>query len=202
MGVAKRIYGDGYEAINRYVDILRGRGIAWGILGPREAGRLWDRHILNSAAIADLIPSGARFADVGTGAGLPGLPLVLLRPDLQLTCIEPLLRRVTFLTETVAELGLEQRVSIVRSRAEDFPTEHRRQFDTVTCRALAPLGRLADWCAPLLTREGVIVAIKGRTAHEELARDEAHLHSLGLTATVHQCGSGALSATAVLLTPS
>lgn len=181
---------------------MRGRGIDWGLLGPRESGRLWDRHILNSVAVADLLPPGVRFADVGSGAGLPGLPLILLRPDLQLTCIEPLLRRVTFLTETIAELGLEERVSVVRSRAEDFPTEQGTRFDVVTCRALAPLGWLADWCAPLLSREGVIVAIKGRTVADELSRDEAHLQSLGLTATVHQCGLGEVSATAVLLTAS
>ena len=100
--------------------------------------------------------------DVGSGAGLPGIPLAILRPDLRVTLLEPLLRRVTFLSETVTALGLDERVRVVRARAE----EHAEQYDVVVARAVAPLGRLVGWCAPLRRTNGVILAIKGRSAAE------------------------------------
>lgn len=152
------------EAIKRYVDILASRGIEWGLIGPREANRLWDRHILNSVAIAALIPHGSTVVDVGSGAGLPGIPLALLRPDLTVTLLEPLLRRYNFLTLAVDELGLGTRVGVVRARAE----EHKASYDVVTCRALAPLPRLLGWCLPLVSRRGRIVALKGSSAADEV----------------------------------
>ncbi|HEY5846163.1 MAG TPA: 16S rRNA (guanine(527)-N(7))-methyltransferase RsmG [Microlunatus sp.] len=152
-----------------YVDILLDRGVIAGVIGPREADRIWDRHILNSLALADLIPIGASVVDVGSGAGLPGIPLAIARPDLSVTLLEPLLRRTTFLEPVVRELGLGARVRVVRARAED----HHQQYDVVTARALAPLDRLIRWCRPLLKDGGTLLALKGRSAEDEIqaARD-------------------------------
>jgi 16S rRNA (guanine527-N7)-methyltransferase len=159
------LFGIGAETISRYVDILASRGIEWGLVGPREGDRLWERHILNSVAAAELFPQGASVVDVGSGAGLPGIPLAILRPDLRVVLLESLLRRARFLEETVAELGLADRVAVVRGRAE----EHRGAYDVVTCRAVAPLPRLVEWCLPLVGRAGRLVALKGSSAEEELA---------------------------------
>ena len=146
------------------------------MIGPREADRLWDRHVLNSVAISGLTRADAELVDVGSGAGLPGIPLAVLRPDLRVTLLEPLLRRVTFLTETVAALGLADRVRVVRGRAE----EHDEQYDVIAARAVAPLGRLVRWCAPLRRPDGVILAVKGRSAAEEIAEAGPVLAATGL----------------------
>ena len=143
--IAERLYGGSYKTIKRYVDILASRGVEWGLIGPREVDRLWERHILNSAALESLIPQGSRVADVGSGAGLPGIPLSILRPDLEITLIEPMLRRSNFLTEAVDELDLAGRVSIVRDRAEDAGIS----ADVVVSRAVAKLGTLVGWTAGL-----------------------------------------------------
>jgi 16S rRNA (guanine527-N7)-methyltransferase len=160
---AEEIFAD-YASIQRYVDLLLDRGIGWGLIGPREADRIWDRHILNSVAMTDLIPEGATVVDVGSGAGLPGIPLAIRRPDLQVTLLEPLLRRATFLGQAVEELGLGDRVSVVRARAED----HDHRYDAVTARAVAPLPRLLDWCLPLMAPGGELLALKGSSAAGEI----------------------------------
>ncbi len=179
---AKALFGKSYKAISQYVDILTSRGIDRGLIGPREVPRLWERHILNSAAIADLLPEGSRVVDVGSGAGLPGIPLALLRTDLQVTLLEPLLRRVTFLDEVVGELGLVERVAVVRQRAE----EHGERYDVVVARALAPLPRLLTWCTPLLNGEGVLLAMKGASAQQEVDDSAAVLAQRRLRADVLQ----------------
>ena len=178
--IAREVYGAGFPSLHRYVDILGSTGIEWGVLGPREAERLWDRHILNSAALSGLIGSGSVVTDVGSGAGLPGIPLALLRPDVRMTLIEPLLRRSTFLSQTVAELGVADRVEVIRSRAED----HDRRYDVVTARALAPLDRLVGWCNPLRAVDGVILALKGSSAADEVAAAERQLAAASLDAEV------------------
>ena len=180
MSVEQDVFGSRYESAKQYVDILLGRGMEWGLIGPREGDRLWDRHVLNSVAPAELLPTGATVADVGSGAGLPGLPLALLRPDLRMTLVEPLLRRATFLSQAVDELGLGDRVTVVRSRAE----EHRLRYDAVVSRALAPLPRLVLWCDPLRRPDGVILALKGRSATEELAGAADDLQRHGLAGDV------------------
>lgn len=164
MTVAEDVFGAQLPLISQYVDILAGKGTEWGLIGPREGDRLWERHVLNSVALADLVPRDSTLVDVGSGAGLPGLPLAILRPDLRVTLLEPLLRRATFLTETVDELGLGSSVTVARARAED----HRYSYDAVVSRALAPLDRLLTWCGPLRHPDGVILALKGRTAADEL----------------------------------
>jgi 16S rRNA (guanine527-N7)-methyltransferase len=141
---------------------------------------VWDRHILNCAALSGLINADSTVADVGSGAGLPGVPLALLRPDLRLTLIEPLLRRFAFLTQTVAQLGIADRVQVVRARAED----HHRSYDFVVVRAVAPLDRLIGWCDPLRAKGGVILALKGESASDEVVAAECQLKAAQLVAEV------------------
>lgn len=180
MSTQAEVFGPQIQAISRYVDILGTRGIERGLIGPREGDRLWDRHVLNSVALAELLPESATVVDVGSGAGLPGIPLALLRPDLRVDLLEPLLRRATFLSETVAELGIGDRVEVVRARAED----HHQRYDAVVSRALAPLPRLLSWCEPLRAEGGILLALKGQTAADELADAERELRRLGLVGEV------------------
>ena len=174
--VARELYGAHFSRLTRYVDILASTGVEWGLLGPREADRLWDRHILNSAALTGLIAPASAVADVGSGAGLPGIPIAILRPDLRLTLIEPLLRRSTFLTQTVAELEIAGRVEVIRSRAED----HHQTYEVVVARALAPLDRLIGWCNPLRSPGGVILALKGSSALDEVTAAKRQLDAAQL----------------------
>ena len=161
---AVEYFGSDLAPINRYVDILETRGIERGLIGPREVPRLWDRHILNCAVVTPRIPVGATVADVGSGAGLPGMVWAIARPDLQVTLIEPLLRRTTFLTEVIDEVGLAN-VTVVRGRASDVS----EVFDVVTARAVADLGRLGAWCLPLVRPGGLLLALKGESASAEVA---------------------------------
>ncbi len=183
--VAGELYGDALGAIESYVAVLATRGVEWGLMGPREVPRLWERHVLNSAAISGLVPEGSTVVDVGSGAGLPGIPLAILRPDLDIVLLEPLLRRADFLTGTVEELGLGDRVRVVRGRAE----EHKKTYDVVTCRAVAPLGRLLGWTNRLFPR-GQLLAMKGSSAADEVAAaagdlQKAHLNAQVLTVRAH-----------------
>lgn len=164
------------EALRRYVDLLVGPGVERGLIGPREADRIWGRHILNCAALVPLVPERSAVADIGSGAGLPGVVLAVLRPDLTVALIEPLLRRATFLSEVLGELGLSDRVVVIRSRAEDY---HGEQFDVVAARAVAPLDRLGRWALPLLRPAGRLLAIKGQRAHDEADQHRAELARLG-----------------------
>ena len=147
----------------RYAELLATDGVVRGLIGPREAPRLWERHLVNCALLADLVPRDSTVCDIGSGAGLPGLVLAIARPDLRVTLVEPLLRRTTFLEEVVADLGLDH-VEVVRGRAESL--HGRRRFDVVTSRAVAPLGRLLDWSMPLVAPTGALVAMKGSSVAE------------------------------------
>jgi 16S rRNA (guanine527-N7)-methyltransferase len=178
--LAREVYGAEFSVISRYVDILRSTAVEWGLLGPREAERLWDRHVLNSAALSGLIAADSAVADVGSGAGLPGIPLAIVRRDLCVTLIEPLLRRSRFLIQTVEELQISARVKVVRSRGED----HQHTYDVVVARALAPLDRLIGWCNPLRAPGGVILALKGASAADEIASARRQLETAQLQAEV------------------
>ena len=155
-----------------YAELLATEGVIRGLIGPREAPRLWERHLLNSAVLGEAVPEGSSVVDLGTGAGLPGLVLAIARPDLEVTLVEPLLRRTTFLLEVVSELGLGE-VTVVRGRAEELHGE--RRFDVVTSRAVAPLGRLLDWSMPLVEGSGALVAMKGRSVGDEIASSQSTL---------------------------
>lgn len=163
----------------RYTGILAGDGVDRGLIGPREVDRLWDRHVLNCAVVAPRCPQDASIADVGAGAGLPGLVWAIARPDLQVTLIEPLLRRTQFLDEVVDELEL-QNVTVLRARAEEVD----QTFDVVTARAVAALEKLAKWCWPLVAPDGVLLALKGRSAADEIGEAKRTLGRLGVRDTV------------------
>ncbi len=156
--------------VQRYVELLGSTGVAHGLIGPREVPRLWDRHVLNCAAVLELVPTDVRILDVGSGAGLPGLVLALARPQQTVVLLEPLERRVAWLDGVVHELGLDN-VEVVRGRAEDLGD----RFGVVTSRAVAPIERLAGWCAPLVDQGGAMLAIKGRSAQQEVAEHAALL---------------------------
>jgi 16S rRNA (guanine527-N7)-methyltransferase len=171
---ATTYFGDDLSSINRYIDLLATLGIERGLLGPREAPRIWERHVLNCAVVVPRVPQGASVADVGSGAGLPGIVWAVARPDLDVTLIEPLLRRTTFLSEVVTELSLPN-VHVVRGRASEVQVT----FDVVTARAVADLGKLGSWCLPLVRPGGVMLALKGQSAHEEVAMWTYALHMQG-----------------------
>lgn len=156
--------GDAFATVSRFGELLTEEGVRRGLIGPREVPRLWERHLLNSAALAPLLPASGVVVDVGSGAGLPGLVLAAVRPDLTTVLVEPMLRRVAWLEEAVQELDLD--VEVVRARADEL---HGRLWaDAVTARAVAPLDRLAGWTLPLLRRGGALLAMKGSLAEEEL----------------------------------
>jgi 16S rRNA (guanine527-N7)-methyltransferase len=174
----------------RFADHLSSSGVERGLLGPREVPRIWDRHILNCAAVASLLPPGAEVADIGSGAGLPGIPLAIARPDVTVRLVDPLLRRTTWLSEVVPDLGLVN-VEIVRARAEDLAG--RLEVDVVTARAVAPLPRLAELCLPLVRPGGLLLALKGREAACELSSAAGTLRAQGGRRwRVELCGEGVL----------
>jgi len=148
-----------------YAELLATEGTTRGLIGPRESARLWERHLLNCAVVTDLVPDGSRLADIGSGAGLPGVVLAIRRPDLRVTLVEPLLRRTRFLDEAVAHLGLDN-VEVRRGRAEELAGS--ATFDVVTSRAVAPLPRLLGWSLPLVHAGGAVLAMKGGSAAEEV----------------------------------
>lgn len=159
-----------------------------GLIGPREVPRLWERHLLNCAVVTDVLAPSASVADIGSGAGLPGLVIAIRRPDLSVTLIEPLLRRTTFLEEAVAALGLTN-VEVVRGRAEEL--HGTRTFDVVTSRAVAPMDRLAGWSLPLVRDDGEMVAMKGSSAPDEVAAASVALRRLGgVDARIERLGDG------------
>ena len=181
--------------LEQYAALLASEGVLRGLIGPREVPRLWDRHLVNCGLLAPLIPEGARVADLGSGAGLPGLVLALARPDLDVTLIEPMARRVEFLTEACAVLGAD-RVTVVRGRAEQSAGRH--SFDVVTSRALAPLPRLLTWSLPLVAPGGVVLAMKGSSAATEIEDAGAELARWHAEASVVVCEVPGSSPTTVV----
>jgi 16S rRNA (guanine527-N7)-methyltransferase len=167
---------DRLPLVERYAALLSTDGVVRGLIGPREVPRIWDRHVVNCALLATALPRAAQVADIGSGAGLPGLVVALASPDTRVTLIEPLLRRTTFLEEVVAELGLDN-VLVHRERADAL--HGRMTFDVVTARAVAPLDRLLGWCMPLVSPTGSLVAMKGDSAEEEIEAARSAVTKLG-----------------------
>ena len=173
------VFGSRLPLGQAYHDSLATDGSTRGFIGPREVPRLWDRHIINCAVVKQAIPEGTTVIDVGSGAGLPGIPLAIARPDLRITLIEPLLKRYNYLNEVVEELGLDN-VTVLRGRAEEGPIKKAvAGADVVTSRAVAPLGKLAKWSLPLVRKGGEMIALKGSSVHEELERDAADIKKAG-----------------------
>ncbi|MFF2522395.1 16S rRNA (guanine(527)-N(7))-methyltransferase RsmG [Streptomyces liangshanensis] len=195
---ARTLFGASFASAVRYAELLADAGVKRGLIGPREVPRLWERHLLNCAVLSEVVPEGVTVCDVGSGAGLPGIPLALVRPDLKITLLEPLLRRTNFLQEVVELLGLDH-VTVVRGRAEEvlgtLPPVH-----VVTARAVAPLDRLAGWGVPLLRPYGEMLLLKGDTAEEEVKGARAALSKLGvLEASVLRVGEGVVDPLATVV---
>jgi 16S rRNA (guanine527-N7)-methyltransferase len=190
---AEAIFGGRLALARRYVDLLASDGVERGLIGPREVARLWDRHVLNCVAVEELIDPGVRVVDVGSGAGLPGIPLALARPDLKVTLMEPMLRRTTFLSEVIEELALPAKV--LRGRAEERGVRDEvGEVDVAVSRAVASLDKLAGWCLPLLREGGILLAIKGDRADEEVEQYRRVVASLGAQAVrVVRCGGDYLA---------
>jgi 16S rRNA (guanine527-N7)-methyltransferase len=187
---AATVFGARLGLAERLAGLLAGDGVVRGLIGPREADRIWTRHLLNCAVIAELFEPGCRVVDVGSGAGLPGLAVAIARPDLKLDLVEPLQRRVDFLAEAVDTLALTGQVRVVRGRAEDLVAEVGGA-DWVCARAVAPLDRLVRWCLPLLGSSGRLALIKGAGAADELERHRSALRRAGAgSAEVVTCGAG------------
>lgn len=186
------VFGGRLPLAERYARMLVTDGVVRGLVGPREAPRIWERHLLNCAVVAELIPPSATVTDAGSGAGLPGIPLAIARPGLTVTLVEAKERATGYLTEVVAALGLDRRVAVVRSRAEEC-AGRIEPADVVTARALAPLDRLAEWCLPLVAVGGRVLALKGSSVEDELATHVAAVRRLGGGAVaVRRCGAGLL----------
>jgi len=164
---AKAVFGARLELALYYAGLLATVGVERGLLGPREVDRIWERHLLNSAVIGELLDPGERVVDIGSGAGLPGIPLAIARPDLRIVLLEPLLRRSEFLGQAVTDLGLAARV--VRGRAEEPGTQEQiGESDAAVSRAVAPLDKVTTWSMALLRPGGRMLAIKGERAPEEV----------------------------------
>ena len=189
---AAALFGSRLDLAQRYAEMLAGAGVERGLLGPREVDRLWERHLLNSAAVSELLDPGERVVDIGSGAGLPGLPLAIARPDLEIVLLEPMLRRSDFLREVVAELGLP--VDVVRGRAEEpWVREQIGEKDVAVSRAVAALDKLTKWSMPLLRTGGRMVAIKGEQAPDEVRQHRRVMEAAGaVDVRVVTCGANYL----------
>jgi 16S rRNA (guanine527-N7)-methyltransferase len=176
--------GSDFSKLSQFADILAKDGVRLGLIGPREVERIWDRHILNCAALAELIPEGHSIIDIGSGAGLPGIVLAILKPESKVTLVEPMQRRTDFLSQVKTDLNLTN-VEFIRGRAEN----QKIKAQIVTSRAVAPLNKLLTWSFPLVEKGGKVLAIKGDKAQEELDEVKKDQVSLkGLTATIKTCG--------------
>jgi 16S rRNA (guanine527-N7)-methyltransferase len=189
---ASKIFGTRLGIAERYVELLGDAGVRRGLLGPREVDRLWDRHLLNSAVVGELLNPGERIVDIGSGAGLPGIPLAIARPDLQVMLVEPLLRRSEFLNEVIAELGLP--IEVVRGRAEEPAVRERiGERDAAVSRAVASLDKLTKWSMPLLRPDGRMLAIKGVHAPGEIIEHRRVMAASGaVDVRVVACGANYL----------
>lgn len=171
------IFGDGIELARAYTHRLAQDSETFGLLGPRELPRIWSRHVINSALLSELVPDESLVADVGSGAGLPGIPMAIAQPKAHFTLIEPMERRANWLTAVVQELGIKN-VDVIRARAEEVS---RTDFDIVTARAVAALDKLLKLLTPLTRGSNLktVLALKGSRAPEEIADAKPRLQRLG-----------------------
>jgi len=174
--VASEIFGNRLPLADHFANLLADTGVSHGLIGPRETPRLWERHLLNCGVVESVLPHRTRLIDVGSGAGLPGIVLAIARPDLEVVLLEPMLRRTTWLENTVDELRLGN-VQVLRGKAQDYWGKLRAPV--VTARAVARLSTLAAWCLPLLDGDGRLLALKGESAVQELADDESAVRRAG-----------------------
>ncbi len=179
-------FGAGSEKVQQFAQLLQEEGILRGLIGPKETERIWSRHLVNSAAVAGFLPDSGTVADVGSGAGLPGIVLACMRPDLEFFLVEPMERRCDWLNYVKEQLDLTN-VQVIRSRSEDLPADFH--VDAVTARAVAGLAKLLRLTSKLLGPKGCLVALKGRRASEEVAAAKKELSKLRLTAKVHEVPS-------------
>ncbi len=189
---ASALFEGRLDLARRYAELLAGAAVERGLIGPHEVPRLWDRHLLNSAAVGELLEPGERVVDIGSGAGLPGLPLAIARPDVEVVLLEPLLRRAEFLREVVTELGLP--VEVVRGRAEELSVrDHIGEIGVAVSRAVAALDKLTKWSMPLLRANGRMLAIKGERARDEVGQHRRVMEALGAAdVRVVTCGANYL----------
>lgn len=189
---AAELFADRLPLARRFATVLATDGVRRGLIGPRESGRIWSRHLANCAVVSELIPTDSRVVDVGSGAGLPGLVIAIRRPDIRVDLVEPLQRRVDFLTDAVRGLDLGEQVRVVRGRAEEASVVATvGAAPAVTARAVAPLDRLVAWCLPLLEPGGRLVLIKGRSAVAEVGQHRDELRRAGARdVQVVRCGTG------------
>ena len=172
-GLVGRYFPERQAEIRAYAEFLTTAGIERGLIGPREGERMWERHIFNCLPVTQLLPQGASLFDIGSGAGLPGIVIALARPDLKVTLIEPLERRVEFLKEATEGLGIE----VIRGRAQDV----KKSADYVTARAVAPLEKLKKISWHMVKTGGALLAMKGESAATEMAGvKNAVLHEIDL----------------------
>lgn len=158
-------FGSAWPAVAGFHELLRDQGVLRGLVGPREVGRLWERHLVNSSAVVPFLPTTGRIIDVGSGAGLPGVVIAAMRPEAEVVLLEPMERRTDWLTEVVEELGLTN-ARVLRGRSEDQAGS--LVGDAVTARAVAALDKLYGWTLPLLSAGGQLVALKGGRAQAEV----------------------------------
>ncbi len=184
--LARGVFRDQLPLAEAYAHLLVTQATVRGLIGPREIPRIWERHILNCAVVSDLIQPGASVVDIGSGAGLPGVCLAIRRPDVQVTLVEPLLRRTTFLDEVVEALHLPN-VVVHRGRAENL--HGSEAFDVVTSRAVAPLPKLLAWSLPLCNQTGEVLAMKGSSAEQEIHQASTELARAGVVASVEFVGT-------------
>lgn len=173
---AQAFLGEGYYQVHAFADALAAEGVLRGLIGPRELPRLWERHLLNSAALLPYLPAAGTVVDVGSGAGLPGIVVACARPDLEVVLVEPMERRALWLTEVSEALGLSS-VQVIQRRAEEV--HGRLAADVVTARAVAPLDRLMTWCFPLVRDGGALLAMKGSRAQAEVDEAATLIERLG-----------------------
>jgi 16S rRNA (guanine527-N7)-methyltransferase len=197
---AEKVFGDALPRITAYAELLATDGVVRGLLGPREVPRLWERHLLNCAVLTELLDPGLAVVDVGSGAGLPGIVLAMVRPDLRVTLVEPLARRVAFLEECRDALELTT-LAVLRGRAEEPAiVSEVAGADVVAARAVAPLDKLVGWCLPLVRDGGRLLLVKGESAAQEVAQFRPLIERRGGTdIVIRRCGVGVIDPPATVV---